>query len=162
MRLLALLVALFLPALLVAAPVPKEKEKGKDETTILGTWQAEKFDTGGGPGGPPQAEVDKIRFVFEKDNVLRLLGAGNGEEMRGTFVLDPTAKVKALDMTVTPPGKGGKAETMLGLYELDGDTLKVCLTNGPNQKRPEEVKADGKSIAVVTFKRVKDEPKKDK
>jgi uncharacterized protein (TIGR03067 family) len=156
---LAALVVAFAGTLM--AEDKKDEKKGKDEDAILGTWQAEKFDFGG-PGGPPQSEVDKIRFVFEKDSVLRLLGMSSGGEMKGTFKLDPAAKVKAFDMTVTRPGQDGKAETMLSVYELDGDTLKICLTEGPNQKRPEEVKADGQSVAVVTFKRVKEEKKKDK
>jgi hypothetical protein len=71
MRLLALFAVFALPALLVAAPVPKEKDKPKDEDAILGTWKIEKFDAGGGPGGPPPGEMDKIRFVFEKDGKMK-------------------------------------------------------------------------------------------
>jgi uncharacterized protein (TIGR03067 family) len=160
MRLPSLLAAFVLPVLLVAAPVPKEKEKVKDDDAILGTWKIEKFDLGGGPGAPPQQEIDKMRFVFEKDSVMRVT-RGTDEDAKGTFKLDPTAKVKTLDLIINPPGGGAKPETMLGLYELDGDTLKLCVTKGPNQNRPAEIKADGKDTAVITFTRVKDE-KKDK
>lgn len=165
MRLLALFTAFTLPALLVAAPIPKDKEKAKDEDTILGTWKPEKFDNGGGPGGPAPGELDSMRFVFEKDNVIRVAGGPGGEEMKGTFKLDPTAKVKTIDLVVTiPQGPGGKVQTqtVLGVYELDGETLKLCFGEGQNQARPEELKPDGKRVAVVTFKRLKDEKKEDK
>jgi uncharacterized protein (TIGR03067 family) len=159
MRLLSLLAAVALPALLVAAPVPKDKEKLKDEEAILGTWKIEKFDTGGGPGGPPPGEVDKIRFVFEKDGKMKFVGGPGGEDAATTYKLDPTAKVKTLDLTMTRPGSG--PQTALGIYEIDGDTLKWCMAEGANKARPEELKANGKGTVVVTFTRVKDE-KKDK
>jgi uncharacterized protein (TIGR03067 family) len=165
MRLFSLLTAFALPALLVAAPVPKDKEKQKDEDAIQGTWKIDKFDLGGGPGAPPQAELDKIQFVFGKDGMLKVAGGPGGEEMTGSHKLDPAAKVKTIDMTVNPP-KGvndGKPETMLGLYELEGDTLKLCITNGPNKNRPEEIKPDGKAgVAVITFSRVKEDKKEEK
>ncbi len=159
MRLLPLLITLALPALLVAAPVPKDKEKPKDEDAILGTWKIEKFDAGGGPGGPPPGELDKIRFVFEKDGKMKFVGGPGGADAATTYKIDPTAKVKTLDLTMTRPGD--QPQTALGIYELDGDTLKWCMAEGPDKARPEEMKADGKRVVVVTFTRLKDE-KKDK
>jgi uncharacterized protein (TIGR03067 family) len=155
------LAATSLLATLFAAPIPKDKEKLKDEDTLLGTWKPDKFDNGGAPGGPPPGELDKMRFVFEKDNVIRVTGGPGGEEMKGTFKLDPTAKVKAIDLVVSEPGGKGEPRTVLGVYELDGDALKLCFAEGQKEPRPAELKADGKRVAVVTFTRVK-EDKKDK
>lgn len=162
MRLSSLFAVGLFASVLIAAPIPKDKEKAKDEDVILGTWKPEKFDNAGGTGGPTPAELDKLRFVFEKDNVLRVTGGPNGEEAKGTFKLDPTAKVKTIDLTMTEPaapGGKGQVQTVLGVYELDGDTLKLCFGEGPNQPRPEELKPDGKRVAVVTFARVKEEKK---
>lgn len=160
MRLLALLTAFALPALLVAAPIPKDKEKAKDEDAIVGTWKIEKFDTGGGFAGPGPAEIDKIRFVFEKDGKMKMTGGPGGEEMGATFKIDATAKPKSIDLTMTRPGQ--KPDTALGIYELDGDTLKLCIAEGSNKARPEEMKADGKQLVVVTFTRVKEDKKEEK
>src|SRR5947208_3664248 len=42
----------------------------------------------------------------------------------GTFKLGTEKKVKTIDSTAdVGPGKG---KTMLGIYEIDGDTVKIC------------------------------------
>lgn len=160
MRLLSLFAVGLFASALVAAPVPKDKEKTKDEDAIQSTWKADKFENAGAPGGPPPGELEKIRFVFEKDGKLRVTGGPSGDEMTGTYKLDPAAKLKAIDMVVKDPS--GREHTALGVYELDGDTLKLCFSDGDNKPRPEELKPDGKGVAVVTFTRVKDEKKDDK
>ncbi|MBI1369927.1 MAG: TIGR03067 domain-containing protein [Planctomycetes bacterium] len=143
-----LVLALFSP-LALAVPVTKEKDTPKDEIAILGIWQIEQFDAGGEKVPP---EVNQIQFVFAKEGKFSLTN-GPRDRGAGTFKLDPSAKVKTLDITVD-------GTTMLAIYELDGDTLKLCIPDKPNSPRPEEFKADsGARIAVVTFKRVKDTTK---
>jgi uncharacterized protein (TIGR03067 family) len=150
MRTLALLAAV-VPALLVAAPVPKEKEKAKDEDAILGTWAVDKFDFG---GGNPPPQVLNLQFVFGEKGKFTMVN-GPKERPEGTFKLDPAAKVKTMDISLD-------GQNMQAIYELDGDTMKVCIPDKPNAARPEAFVANAKDrIAVVTFKRVKDE-KKDK
>jgi uncharacterized protein (TIGR03067 family) len=150
MRLLALLAAGLLAGTALAAPVPKEKEKVKDEDGVLGVWAVDTFDYGE-IGGPPQAEAAKMRMTFKKEGKLVL--ALGGEPQDASYKLDPTAKPKGIDLS----------SPALGIYELDGDTLKLCLSQGPSQARPTEFKADGKrGVLVITLKRVKDEKKDEK
>jgi uncharacterized protein (TIGR03067 family) len=75
----------------------------------------------------------------------------------GTFVLDPGKKPKTIDIKFTEgPEKGN---TSLGIYELDGDTLKICLTITAKD-RPTEFAAKAKSgHGFEVLKREK--PKKD-
>jgi hypothetical protein len=47
------------------------------------------------------------------------------------------------------------------VYELDGDTLKICMADRPKSPRPTELKADGKGVALVTFKRVVEDKKEE-
>ena len=151
MRLLAPLAAGLLAGSLMAAPVPKDKVK--DEEAVLGTWQVEGFDVGGS-NGPPAEVVAKLRFTFTKDGKMVSVGP-DGKEKVVEFKLDSSAKPKAIDTTTD-------GSSSLGIYELDGDTLKMCLNQGNEVKRPTEFKGDGKKFTfVMTMTRVKDE-KKDK
>jgi uncharacterized protein (TIGR03067 family) len=155
------LALLFGTTLLLAAPVPKDKPKLKDEEAILGSWKIESFDTDGAPGGPPKDAIDGIRFVFEKDGKMKLTMSAMGKtmEQEAEYKLDPEAKLKTIDLT-----KMG--QTAKGVYELDGDTFKLAMVENPNGERPTELKANAKTkTAYVVFKRdteAKKEEKKDK
>lgn len=142
-------------AALIAAPVPKEKPAVKDEDAILGTWSFEKIDIGGDVKGPPQEELGKMRLEFKKDGKMTMSRGEAGKEKNGTYKLDPSAKVKTIDLI-------DERRTSPGIYELNGDTLKLCIAEGNNAVRPTEMKPDGKRIAVVTLKRVKDDNKDEK
>jgi uncharacterized protein (TIGR03067 family) len=71
----------------------------------------------------------------------------NGEELyRGAFKLDPSKKPKNID--VTPETGDAKGATLMGIYEFDGDTLKVCMAF-PDSPRPTEF--TGKAGSNQTF-----------
>jgi uncharacterized protein (TIGR03067 family) len=153
-----LLALLFGTTLLLAAPVPKEKHKLKDDEAILGSWKIESFDTDGAPGGPPKEMIHGIRFVFEKDGKMKMsmTVSGQKQEQPAEFKLDAEPKLKTIDLI-----REGQAAK--GLYELDGDTLKLAICDGLGKDRPTELKANKDvKVALVTFKRVKEEEKKDK
>jgi uncharacterized protein (TIGR03067 family) len=153
MRLLALIAAGLLAGTLTAAPVPKSKPTVKDEEAIVGSWTVSQFDADG--AFTPPAVIAAIRFTFGEKGKLGM-GSGPGERPEGSFRLDPAAGVKTVDIVV-----GGKK--LLGLYELDGDALKLCIPSAMDNPRPEEMKADRRyRVTLVTLRRVKDEPKKEK
>ena len=53
--------------------------------------------------------------------------------MQATFTVDPTKKPKAIDYQATDgPTKG---ETHLGIYEMEGDTIRYCFA-APDGERP--------------------------
>lgn len=141
--------------LALAAPIPKDKDKPKkDEDAIQGVWQLDAIDAGPGvPAPPPGGPM--IRFTF-KDGKLEVSMGGQPMGKQGDYKLDPAAKPKSIDLV-----EGG-GQNAPGIYELDGDTLKICLAEGQNAVRPTEFKPDGKRVVVVTFKRVKDEKKDEK
>jgi uncharacterized protein (TIGR03067 family) len=71
----------------------------------------------------------------------------------GTQKLDPSKSPKTIDVTMLEgPSKG---TVMLGIYEFDADTLKVCF-DPEGKKRPTEFKsATGSKNFVNVHKRVK-------
>lgn len=133
----------------LAAPIPKGEKPKPDAEAILGAWVLDKFE---GEDQPPPGVT--IKFNFSKDGKLAI---ELGDQMRekGGYKLDPSKKPKAIDIT-DPEGDAG-----LGIYELDGDTLKICLVDDKNAARPTEFKVTGKKTMLFTLKRAKDE-KKDK
>ncbi len=136
----------------IAAPIPKEKDKPKkDEVAILGVWELVTMEVNGMvlPAGG-----EMMRFAFT-DGKLKLTLVGKPKEQDATYKLDPAAAPKAIDIDE------GKGRTSLGIYDLDGDKLRICLAEGKTPVRPTEFKGVGKAVVVFTLRRVADE-KKDK
>ena len=147
----ALASAVFLASVLgvVAAPIPKAKVK--DEEAIVGTWHIEKLDFG--PGRPlPPIDVTKLKVAFQAEGKM-VMTMGDVPHQEGTYNLDPAAKVKAIDFLQD------QGRTALGIYELDGDMLNICIAEGADAVRPTEMKPEGLKVAVMTLKRVKEEKK---
>ena len=70
----------------------------------------------------------------------------------GTFTIKHTKEGKQLDATRTK-GQGGRG-TYLGLYSLDGDTLKWCVGNPPGKTRPAELQSkSGQFLMILTRQR---------
>ncbi len=132
------------------APVPKKDEKDQDR--IQGLWQAESVEA----DGKPVAAVPENLQVRFKGNTITFLS----DQREHTFELDAKAKPKALNLT---PGDGAAKGKKLecAIYELDGDTLKICMDKeGDAGKRPTEFKtAAGDGLTLIVLKRVKEEKK---
>jgi uncharacterized protein (TIGR03067 family) len=122
---------------------PKEESK-----LLAGTWL------------PVEAELGGKKFTDEQLNTITLtLTDGKytvkvGEALdKGTYKIDPAVKPRAIDITGTEgPNKG---RTFLCIYELTGDSLRVCYDlDGKN--RPTEFKTEKNlSRFLVTYKREK-------
>jgi uncharacterized protein (TIGR03067 family) len=70
---------------------------------------------------------------------------------RGTSRIDPAKRPKAIDLT--PTEGEHKGQTARGIYEVEGDTLKICFAE-PDKPRPTEF--TGKTEATLAvFKRGK-------
>ncbi len=92
-----------------------------------------------------------------KDDQLEVTGGEGITQERMTIKLSPGQTPSEIDLTsITPAAVKGK--TLLGIYELKGDTLTVCLRKFENTEdgRPKELKAE-KTTRLLVFKR---EPKK--
>jgi uncharacterized protein (TIGR03067 family) len=123
-------------------------EDPKDRDAIQGTWLASTAELG---GKPIPDEVRKTITLVIKDDKYTVTVGKNPD--RGTVKLDPSAKPKAMDITGTEgPNKGKKIPA---IYELDGDTLKICYDLS-GKSRPTEFKTvEGTQRFLVTYKREK-------
>jgi uncharacterized protein (TIGR03067 family) len=124
------------------AGVEKELKK------FQGTWTFESVQTGGKEA--PAAEFKGMTVTFEGDKYT--VKKGDEVIQAGTEKLDPSKSPKTLDVKVT---EGlNKGAVMLGIYEISGDTLKVCF-DAEGKKRPTEFKSASGSQTFVVHKRVK-------
>lgn len=85
-----------------------------------------------------------------------LLADVDEAHIKGSFKLDPTKKPKTIDMTFPAALDAKEDQKVLGIYELEGDTLRLCY--GPDRgKRPTELNSKaGSKRSVIVFKRTQD------
>jgi uncharacterized protein (TIGR03067 family) len=131
------------------APADDKADLEKEVRKFQGTWTIESSETGGTP--IPPGELKGLIVIFEGDK--HTVKTGDEVIQVGTQKLDPSKSPKAIDVTMTEgPNKGA---VMLGIYEIDGDTLRVCF-DPRGKKRPTEFKsAPGSENFVNVHKRVK-------
>jgi uncharacterized protein (TIGR03067 family) len=135
--------------LLALAPDDKKDAAAKEELKkFAGTWTVVSAETDGKKA--PEDAVKGIKVVVEGDKVTiydrdRVAGVS-------TLTVDPTKKPKTLDATATMgPNKG---KTALAIYEFDGDTLKICLSD--DKERPTEFATkEGSKAVLYVYKREK-------
>jgi uncharacterized protein (TIGR03067 family) len=123
----------------------KEQVDKADKELALtqGSWQVTSFTEDGVTFG--ESETAQVQMVI-KGNGLTLVGLG--PDKQATFKIDSSKKPKQID--IFPKGDG--PEKFACIYELTGDTLKVCgAADGP---RPTEFKSEaGTNTVLVEFKR---------
>ena len=121
----------------------------KEVRKFQGAWTFESSETGGAK--LPVGELKALILTFE--GLKHTVKKGDDVIQVGTQKLDPSKSPKTIDVTIADgPNKG---TVMLGIYEIDGDTLKVCF-DPQGKKRPTEFKsAPGSENFVNVHKRVK-------
>jgi uncharacterized protein (TIGR03067 family) len=139
------------PVLAAAAEAPKDDAKVKAEVKKLqGTWNF------------TAVEIDGTKFEDKAFKGSRITLKGDtfttvsmGAIYKGTFKVDVASTPKKLDMTFTegPP----KGTTSLGIYELDGDTWKVCVTLNATERPKAFATKAGSGLALETLRREADE-----
>lgn len=134
-------------------PPPKPAAPpANDLDAIVGTWKVAGFEVDGRPVQLPPGQAEGW-MTFTRDGVVRSTGMGKGGKRESKFTLDPAASPKAMDIRGgNPPGPD---KATLGVYELDGDTLRLCF--GPaDGARPTALKGPGVLTSVCVLKRVKE------
>jgi uncharacterized protein (TIGR03067 family) len=124
-------------------------DDAKDEArTMEGAWLPTTAELAGQKY--PDEILKTMKLVLKDDKYTVTVGKGVD---KGTCKLNPSAKPKELDIMSTDGANKGK--TFLTIYELDGDTLKVCYDLSC-KSRPTEFKTkEGTQLFLVTYKREK-------
>lgn len=118
----------------------------KDEDKILGTWKMESGQRGG-EDAPPEIK-DNFRMIFAKDGKVTMK-ISEDRTREGTFKLDATKKPKEISITL-------ENMTKVAIYELDGDTLKICVNEDDKGAQPTRFESPKETeIILMVLKREK-------
>lgn len=129
---------------LLASGAMATAARGADDAKGLqGTWTAVKTELAGEPVNWT------VTLTIEDDRYTIL---ANGKPDKGTCKIDATARPGKMAIT---GGEGGPnaGKTFLAIYELDGDTLRICYDLS-GKKHPEAFATQkGTPLYLVTYKR---------
>jgi len=121
----------------------------EDAKAVQGSWAPTKADL----GGQPMTETVLKSISLKLTNGKYEVSVG-GQPDKGTYTLDSTSKPKSMTITGTEGPNHGK--TFPAIYELKGDTLRICYDLS-GAKRPIEFKTiAGTKLYFVTYKRKKE------
>lgn len=109
---------------------------------LAGTWIALSAVDYGEP--IPQDQAKELRLVFTGADFTAF--HGDKSVMQGSFTIDPAKKPRSIDLNSNSGRHEGK--TLKGLYEWDGDTLRICFVE-PGEQRPKEVASTLESGAFL-------------
>lgn len=122
-----------------------------DWKKLKGTWNVEKAVLMGNDMS------DTFKSVVLTMDEGKYSAAFGGNEDKGTLKLDTAAKPKRVSITSTDgPNKG---KTIEAIYDVDGDTLKVCYALEGKDPPKEFESKEGTQTLYVVYKRGKDKPK---
>jgi uncharacterized protein (TIGR03067 family) len=151
----AMAFALIAVTLLSAQEKKKDADKPvdkKDLEKIAGKWQPTSLQAGEVRMTDAQMKATTLVIDGDKYTVTIKGEKDTAETDKGTLKIDVLAKPMSMDITSTAgPNKG---KVMLAIYEISGDTLKVCY-DLDGKKRPTEFKVTGEKIALISYKRLK-------
>jgi uncharacterized protein (TIGR03067 family) len=143
-----LLLAALLP-LFLAADAPKDDPGKKDLDRMQGDWAAESYTVGGMK--LPDDEAQSIfRSVKGDEYAIYHFRKQIG---KGRFTLDATRKPKQID--AMPANAPKDSKPMLGIYEVDGDTLTICIAQAGKDRPTAFESKEGSDSTLIVWKREK-------
>src|SRR6478672_702546 len=125
--------SLLVPAVALHSGADAPKKPPADGDRIQGVWNLVSSERGGKAEAGDERQPLQIEFTAESFRFRLPAGARHSQP----YKLDAGTTPKAIDWV--PGGKNGPSKSVPGIYELDGDTLKICWGEG-DKERPREFK----------------------
>ena len=149
---LVVLLALVIPTLpsltLAEDPAPRRAAQG-DLKKLQGTWQCVAMEREGNP--VPAEALNGSTATYEDDRIT--LTRDGDVFRRGIVTLDPSRTPKRVNTwDLNGPYED---QTVPGIYEVDGDTLKLCFSR-PGAERPVKFSTrEGPGVLYCVYQRKK-------
>jgi uncharacterized protein (TIGR03067 family) len=124
----------------------------ESSTKLDGTWQPTQAELGG--QSMPSALLASITLTLRGGSYEVVVVTAKGRSPdKGTVVYDETTKPKGMTITGVEGPNAGK--TFPAIYELEGDTLRICYDLS-GAGRPDEFKSPPRTkLYLVTYHRSK-------
>lgn len=133
-------------ALCVAADAPVGND---DDAKLKGLWAMTSV-TVRGVRQPDDPTAGALITALDGESYLQKRGSEILEE--GTYEIDPVKTPRAIDFVIKSGADSGKRR--LGIYELEGNTLKVAVASVTASKRPKDFGASRSSdVSVIVSRR---------
>lgn len=114
-----------------------------DSKKMEGTWQGMVLEIGGKAPSDGEKKIS-IKLLIKGDRYTIFFDEQKTSE--GAFKLDEKKKPKTIDATASEGDFKGKVQP--GIYQFEGDELKVVFTE-PGKERPKEFKTREKTEEVL-------------
>jgi RNA polymerase sigma factor (sigma-70 family) len=127
----------------------KETKKEKtDHDKLQGKWVIASAESEGKKLDKSDPHIKGGTLTFKGDKLIVTMG---GKTQEASFSLDPGKTPREFDLVVD---EGGGEQTHQGIYSLDGDTFKLCLSHPPQGRPGKFASKEGeKWPKVFVFKR---------
>lgn len=119
---------------------------------LQGKWKMTAAETGGKPL-PPE-------FVRDRETVIVVAGdkwtetvKGGAKPLKAVVKLDAAKTPTPIDLTEAAPDPGQPPDVLLGVVEVKGDTLRLCIAR-QGSERPKEFKTADRNTLYREFARV--------
>ena len=120
-----------------------------DAKSVQGSWTPVKAKFGGQPMTDAVLKSISLKLGSGKYEV-----SVGGIPDNGTYALDPTSDPKSMTVTGTEGPNRGK--TFPAIYELNGDTLRICYDLSGAKRPTEFLSIAGTQLYLVTYNRNKE------
>lgn len=145
MRVIGAIVA----SLVLVGTVAAQDANKKEMALLEGEWSMVSGQANG--QDMPKEFVNTGKRVAKDGEVT--ISIGGQVFFKAKFTIDPTKKPKTIDYVMTEGFTKGKKQ--LGIYELDGDTVKFCFA-APDKERPKDFTSkEGSQQTFSVWKRDK-------
>jgi uncharacterized protein (TIGR03067 family) len=141
--------AMMLIAVVCAAPAADAPVAAADPA-LSGEWIVQSAEYRGEKNADPVGD----KFTFAADKIT--VNHKQGKSDTAAYRVDAKANPKEIDLTPLDESGGDAAKAMLGIYEVEGQTLKICMNDRAGGLRPTKFNPGKWSNCVLlTLKRAK-------
>jgi uncharacterized protein (TIGR03067 family) len=130
----------------------KPSEAAKAEMAKMeGVWTIEESLKDGNPAIPEEQRKEARQTIKEDKRTIKI---GDMVVSEATYTLDPSAKPKRITVKVAKGPLEGKEYP--GIYELDGDNLKIIIRMEGKDPPKDFKSTEGSNTLLQVYKRVKE------